>query len=108
MSTTPRVGLTMVVEKKPTKKGTPSKSTPSKGKSGAPVINQKSNYEKNTTHRRGRPPIHDTAYIPNNRDDNEVNGNGDVVELELSESLLNDQPAPESPDENLKERTHKI
>ena len=101
---TPRLGLKMVVEKqkpKSSKPTTPSKSL-AKGKSGA-VVNQKTQYENNSINRRGRPPIHDTAYIPNRPggtdDDDDKNGN--VVELELSEPSANDQP-PTNPDVNLK------
>ena len=104
VSKTPRMGLTMVVENKPTKSktGTP-KSALAKGKSGA-VVNQKTQYEKNTANRRGRPPIHDTAYIPNKPkgdDEMDTGNNGDVVELVCTEPVLSDQP-PANPDVNLK------
>ena len=45
------------------------------------MVNQKSEYE-SSPFRRGRPPIHDTAYIPNT-DGSPVKDSAAMVELEI-------------------------
>jgi len=46
------------------------------------VVNQKSKYE-SSPFRRGRPPIHDTAYIPNNEGQSPEKGDSALVEFEV-------------------------
>ena len=86
--------LKMVVEK--------SKSSKSRNSSGkSEVVNQKSKYEA-SPFRRGRPPIHDTAYIPNTESPEKMSvDDKNLVEVE-NDPAEAEQPQVDS-DANLKE-----
>ncbi|CAG5106021.1 Oidioi.mRNA.OKI2018_I69.chr1.g2646.t1.cds [Oikopleura dioica] len=65
MSDSPRAGLTMAAETSPPKPKLKKSETPKRTPKTGKIVNQKKVYASAGETRRGRPPIHETEYIPN-------------------------------------------